>query len=100
MLDRASKTPSKLQKLLGASQSYAKVTTERTEAEKREASSPAKDDRPIKTVRQEPLKLKRHDRIEFKDGERWQSGTVMSKAGKATTANKDWWNLKLDNGSF
>ena len=84
--------------VIGEKEKPARVTTERTEAEKREASSPAKDDRPVKTVRQEPLKLKRHDRIEFKDGERWQSGTVMSKAGKANTATKDWWNLKLDNG--
>ena len=69
-----------------------------TAAEKREASSPAKDDRPVKSVRQEPLKLKKNDRIELKDGEHWESGTVMNPAGKATTATKYWWNLKLDNG--
>jgi hypothetical protein len=66
--------------------------------EMQEASNIEEDDTPVTEIRQEPVELKKHDRIEFKDGERWQSGVVMRRAGKATGVNKNWWNLKLDNG--
>jgi hypothetical protein len=65
---------------------------------KRTATSPAKDDRPVKAAKPDTLNLKAKDRIEYKEGDQWLSGTVMSKAGKATTATKHWYNLKLDNG--
>jgi transposase InsO family protein len=78
------------------SQATEEVEAGASQTSKRTATSPAKDDRPVKIVKQ--VKLKANDRIEFKDGEQWLSGTVMGRAGKATTTNKNWYNLRLDNG--
>ena len=85
----------------GARQDGTEATIEDPEpsnSTKRTATSPAKDDRPIKAAKQVELKLKANDRIEMKNGEHWQSGTVIGRAGKATSANKHWYNIRLDNG--
>ena len=48
---------------------------------------------------QKAMKLKEKDRVEIKEGDKWQSGVVGKRAGKATSAStKHWWNFHLDNG--
>ena len=42
---------------------------------------------------------KKNDRIEWKIGEKWHTGTVTGRAGKATGASASWMNIQLDDGS-
>ena len=44
------------------------------------------------------LTFKNKDRIEIKENNRWESGIVVNKAGKATGKYPNWYNIKLDNG--
>ena len=44
------------------------------------------------------IKLRNKDRIEIKEGNRWERGIVLRKAGKATGKYPTWYNFKLDNG--
>ena len=43
--------------------------------------------------------LKKNDRIEWKIGDKWHSGTVTGRAGKATGTHANWMNIQLDDGS-
>ena len=72
--------------------------TAKTQPEKRKASSPAKGGKPGKAAKVLTTKFKAQDRIEVKDGEQWKSGIIMNRAGKADTATKHWWNVRLDDG--
>jgi transposase InsO family protein len=45
-----------------------------------------------------PIKLKSNDRIEVREGDKWQGGIVLGHAGKVTGKFKNCYNFQLDNG--
>ena len=73
----------------------ARVENEVREERQENSATPANVRMNAENVR---LKLKEKDRVEIKEGDKWQSGVVTRRAGKATGKSKDWWNFKLDNG--
>ena len=43
--------------------------------------------------------FRKNDRIEWKIGSKWYTGTITGKAGKATGNHASWMNIQLDDGS-
>ena len=53
----------------------------------------------MKKQQQKEHGFKKNDKIEWKIGEKWYTGTVTGRAGKATGNAANWMNVQLDNGS-
>ena len=49
-------------------------------------------------ARSVPIKLKSKDRVEIREGDKWQGGIVLGHAGKVTGKFKNCYNFQLDNG--
>ena len=52
-----------------------------------------------KRVKPKEHSYKKSDRIEWKVGDKWYSGTITGRAGKATGAAANWLNIQLDDGT-